>query len=455
MFVLASNSRRFSLLLFLVWGTGILLSIQAFRESEQWKQTAQMGFNQSVSWGLQKTEATNKQADVNLWQAESRRLIDEDFEIISDSWKAIEESTSRSNVMVDNLVSVIRRNLSRMCSRIDTCMTDETLSKKNGYRCCTDQCCASDSLRRSSSLSQYLVHFQNEIEKRKVYRSYYEESRSQWIKSGNDLCSKINELAIIWRDVDHRIISSDQIFEVGFRDRFNQELEELSSRRSTYFNSLTDYIGAMETLSDCHMRTLSRKSIGSLLGLLMLAAMTYITFVFRDPRSVVSQSESDAPGTVIETKEKNLVPDFSDFEELELEKLSSEQIGEVTDAMSGMKCLLIEDDDDGRNFLLETLAEFNLECCAFEDNSELSPETLNQYDLLISDISLGPAVSNGIEFTRSIREEGCEIPVMLISAYLPSEAMKLNDSTGVTVGIKKPLEQSMLITGLAKMLDLQ
>ena len=102
----------------------------------------------------------------------------------------------------------------------------------------------------------------------------------------------------------------------------------------------------------------------------------------------------------------------------------------------------------------QMLEGFELQCSAIDSNIDLSMERLESYDLIVSDVSLGPDKLNGIDFTRTMREKGCTVPVLLVSAHFPAEAMKWEQSDSVTLGIRKPLEYSLLVAGLAKLFEL-
>ena len=109
-------------------------------------------------------------------------------------------------------------------------------------------CCMKFKLCWPSPLSQYLVHFQEEVQSRNLFQGAYRKSRNHWIKAGDDFCCKINELALIWRDLDHRILSQDRVFNTEFRDRVDHKLEDLAQKSSHYFktfkmtNSVTKWL---------------------------------------------------------------------------------------------------------------------------------------------------------------------------------------------------------------------
>ena len=116
------KSNLIFLVLFLAWGMAIWFTIDSFLKAEQWKQTVQMGFSQPEELVNQQASADNGQHSVQMWQGLSQRLIEEDFRILTETWTALDQSKTVSNELVDNLGSVIRRTLFRMCSQIGMCM---------------------------------------------------------------------------------------------------------------------------------------------------------------------------------------------------------------------------------------------------------------------------------------------------------------------------------------------
>lgn len=452
--VLGLKSNLIFLTLFLVWGLAIWFTIESFLTTEQWKQTVQMGFSEPEARVDQQASADNGQHSIHVWQGVSQRLIEEDFRIITQTWTALDQSKTVSNELVENLGSVIRRTLFRMCSQVGMCMEDKTTFMQNQRECSSNQCCMKYKLCWPSPLSQYLVHFQEEVQSRDLFQGDYRESRNHWVKAGDDFCCKINELALIWRDLDHRIMSQDQVFTAEFRDRVNQKLEDLAQKSSHYFKHLNRFIAEMERLSESHLQTLNLKSTGYLLGLILLAPLTYLLLIVRVARPVPVEREEPKGLSISGVARNPQNPDFYDFEGMKLETLPDGEASKVLQPMAGWNCLIIEDDAEGRQFLQEMLEGFDLHCVGIESNNDLSVERLESYDLIVSDVALGPGNLNGIDFTRTMRDKGCAIPVLLVSAHFPADAMKWEQSDSVTLGIRKPLEYSLLVAGLAKLFEL-
>ncbi len=448
------KSNLIFLMLFLAWGMAIWFTIDSFLTAEQWKQTVQLGFSQPEERVNQQASADNGQHSVQIWQGLNQRLIEEDFRIITETWTALDQSKTVSKELVENLGSVIRRTLFRMCSQIGMCMENTTTNMQVQRECISNQCCMKFKLCWPSPLSQYLVHFQEEVQSRKLFQGAYRKSRNHWIKAGDDFCCKINELALIWRDLDHRILSKDRVFNTEFRDKVDQKLEGLAQKSSHYFMHLNGFVGEMERLSESHMKSLDLRNTGYLLGLFLLAPLTYLIIIFSLVRPVSVERQEPAGLSISGVVRNSQRPDFSDFEGMKLEKYPDGDAIKILRSMAGWNCLVIEDDAEGRQFLQEMLEGFELQCSAIDSNIDLSMERLESYDLIVSDVSLGPDKLNGIDFTRTMREKGCTVPVLLVSAHFPAEAMKWEQSDSVTLGIRKPLEYSLLVAGLAKLFEL-
>ena len=448
------KSNLIFLVLFLAWGMAIWFTIDSFLKAEQWKQTVQMGFSQPEELVNQQASADNGEHSVQIWRGLSQRLIEEDFRILTETWTALDQSKTVSNELVENLGSVIRRTLFRMCSQVGMCMENKTSIMQKQRECSSNQCCMKFKLCWPSPLSQYLVHFQQEVQSRNLFQGAYRKSRNHWIKAGDDFCCKINELALIWRDLDHRILSQERVFNTEFRDRVDQKLEDLAQKSSHYFKHLNGFIDEMERLSESHMKSLDLRNTGYLLGLFLLAPLTYLVIIFSLVRPVSVERQEPAELSISGVVRKSQRPDFSDFEGMKLETLPDGDAIKILRSMAGWNCLIIEDDAEGRQFLQEMLEDFELHCVGVESNNDLSVERLESYDLIISDVSLGPDNLNGIDFTRMMREKGCTIPILLVSAHFPADAMKWEQSDSVTLGIRKPLEYSLLVGGLAKLFEL-
>ncbi len=448
------KSNLIFLMLFLAWGMAIWFTIDSFLTAEQWKQTVQLGFSQPEERVNQQASADNGQHSVQIWQGLNQRLIEEDFRIITETWTALDQSKTVSKELVENLGSVIRRTLFRMCSQIGMCMENTTTNMQVQRECISNQCCMKFKLCWPSPLSQYLVHFQEEVQSRNLFQGAYRKSRNHWIKAGDDFCCKINELALIWRDLDHRILSKDRVFNTEFRDKVDQKLEGLAQKSSHYFMHLNGFVGEMERLSESHMKSLDLRNTGYLLGLFLLAPLTYLIIIFSLVRPVSVERQEPAGLSISGVVRNSQRPDFSDFEGMKLEKYPDGDAIKILRSMAGWNCLVIEDDAEGRQFLQEMLEGFELQCSAIDSNIDLSMERLESYDLIVSDVSLGPDKLNGIDFTRTMREKGCTVPVLLVSAHFPAEAMKWEQSDSVTLGIRKPLEYSLLVAGLAKLFEL-
>jgi CheY-like chemotaxis protein len=100
------------------------------------------------------------------------------------------------------------------------------------------------------------------------------------------------------------------------------------------------------------------------------------------------------------------------------------------------RILLVEDDHVYRTLLLSTLRNVGYHCSFCIDGSQaIKILTREKFDLLITDYLL-PG-SNGIEVIRSARNQGIDVPALLITNY-PTEVMNVsNKDLGRTKIISK------------------
>jgi len=103
--------------------------------------------------------------------------------------------------------------------------------------------------------------------------------------------------------------------------------------------------------------------------------------------------------------------------------------------------LLIEDDQDARYALKRILEREGFSVKAFEEPSEV--EDIGNYELLILDLKLKN--TSGVDFLRSIREKGENIPVIVITAYANPENIISVSRYGAIDILKKPFDKEELL----------
>ena len=447
----------FYLLVLLAWLPGICFVVDSFRSTQQWEQFVSMGFGDSPAAPNESVDVD--EAPITKWQQENQQRVEEDHKIISESWGAFHESGIFSLPVVEGLGTVIRRNLDRMHSRIDTCLP------------CCEICHCDDSnstrifknekVNRSSQLSHYLQAFHQQVQKREIEDDGYLTSRKNWSEAGETFCCRITGIKLTWRDLDRGVQSTEKIHEDQFATIFSGKLQELEAKGSKYFEALSRHVAEMWRVSSKQRKELHQQELTSILVLILIAVATYLAFVFKvmTNESLDSQPVHGSAGVSSENftlirqrrRKRGIFPAFTKYS---WPGFSEEDIRKKTPLFAGLKCLLIEDNEEGRKLVIENLKTIEVGCDAVETNEGLTPALVEDYDLLISDVMLAEGVPNGVQFTESIRRQGCTVPVLLISAHMPSETMRISESQGVVLGMRKPLDRSKLISAISHLVEL-
>ena len=181
-----------------------------------------MGFGQLEEPVNQQASADNGQYSVHIWQGLSQRLIEEDFRILTETWTALDQSKTVSNESVDNLGSVIRRTLFRMWNNWHV-HGEQDFDHAETARVQLQSMLYEIETLLPSPLSQHSWFI---FSKKSSHEICFRGPTGKVAIIGSRLamifCCKINELALIWRDLDHRILSQERVFNTEFKDRVDQ-----------------------------------------------------------------------------------------------------------------------------------------------------------------------------------------------------------------------------------------
>jgi len=173
-----------------------------------------------------------------------------------------------------------------------------------------------------------------------------------------------------------------------------------------------------------------------------LGLSTVYGFVTQSRGTVTLASEVGAGTTVT-----LYIPQAQDVEALEGDAARDEAIP------AGLSVLLVEDDADVRNVALAFLAALEAQVLACVDAEEALAvlERGEQFDLLMSDIALGPGIQ-GTELARIAQERQPELRVLLVSGF-PAE---LIDADSVAPPdwalLPKPYSRAELARGIGRAL---
>jgi len=112
-----------------------------------------------------------------------------------------------------------------------------------------------------------------------------------------------------------------------------------------------------------------------------------------------------------------------------------------------MKVLLIEDEQKTAQSIKSWLEEAQMTVeCAFDGFTGKRLATLNEYDIIISDIIL-PKI-NGIDLCRHFREAGIKTPILMLSALSQPEDKVAGLNAGADDYLSKPFHFQELLARL-------
>ena len=122
-------------------------------------------------------------------------------------------------------------------------------------------------------------------------------------------------------------------------------------------------------------------------------------------------------------------------------------------ALSNYKMLIIDDNDDIRNFLTEEFSQYFMVDTA-EDGKQGLQKTLEvNPDLIICDVVM-PEM-DGFEVTRRLKEDfqTCHIPIILLTAHSSSDHQLEGIQSGADAYIMKPFSMKYLVTQVFKLIE--
>ncbi len=113
------------------------------------------------------------------------------------------------------------------------------------------------------------------------------------------------------------------------------------------------------------------------------------------------------------------------------------------------KILIVEDEDDLRQVLMETLSDLGFEAHGVSDaTTALRKIEGDLFHLVLSDIQM-PGM-NGIELLATLRRRQINLPVIILSAYSDKEKIKAASEYGVFDFLEKPFSMSALTNAIER-----
>lgn len=130
--------------------------------------------------------------------------------------------------------------------------------------------------------------------------------------------------------------------------------------------------------------------------------------------------------------------------------LASSSAGGDGKELSGVKILLIDDEVDARELMKRLLSDRGA-IIVTSASAEEGNEQLIQFqpDIIISDIGM-PRV-DGYEFLKSVRERGCRVPAIALTAFARSEDRKRSMHAGYQAHLSKPVEPPELLATILRL----
>jgi signal transduction histidine kinase/response regulator of citrate/malate metabolism len=136
------------------------------------------------------------------------------------------------------------------------------------------------------------------------------------------------------------------------------------------------------------------------------------------------------------------------------EKLVKKDIGRpvtIPEEISGMKILVVDDEEYNRMLFKKILERWKIRCCLAENGME-ALEVLKEekYDLLFMDMRM-PGI-DGLKTTRFIREEmkisESDMKVIFVSAAPRNEEWQNYRKAGINAFLQKPFSEEMLLSAI-------
>ncbi|MDD3194210.1 MAG: two-component regulator propeller domain-containing protein [Paludibacter sp.] len=155
----------------------------------------------------------------------------------------------------------------------------------------------------------------------------------------------------------------------------------------------------------------------------------------------------------VTTSESGEVYSISEFIEEDLSEGSLELVPLVPVAGHKFKILIIDDNDDIREFLDNKLNPYFDIITAAEGNEGVERSAKDDPDLIICDVMM-PGM-NGFELTKKLKDdfETCHIPVILLTAYISDEHVSEGVEAGADAYITKPFSMKFLMLQINKLLE--
>ena len=156
---------------------------------------------------------------------------------------------------------------------------------------------------------------------------------------------------------------------------------------------------------------------------------------------------------VVRNSPNSEVYHISDFIQPELENVALSLMVHEPVAGKKYRVLVIDDNDDIREFLTVKLSPYFEVITAVDGNEGIKRSVNEDPDLIICDVMM-PGM-NGFELTKMLKDnfETCHIPVILLTAYVSDEHHTEGVEAGADAYISKPFSMKHLMLQINKLLE--
>ena len=156
---------------------------------------------------------------------------------------------------------------------------------------------------------------------------------------------------------------------------------------------------------------------------------------------------------VVRNSSETEVYRISDFIQPELENVALSLMVHEPVAGKKYRVLVIDDNDDIREFLTVKLSPYFEVITAVDGNEGIQRSTNEDPDLIICDVMM-PGM-NGFELTKMLKDNfaTCHIPVILLTAYVSDEHHTEGVEAGADAYISKPFSMKHLMLQINKLLE--
>ncbi len=115
----------------------------------------------------------------------------------------------------------------------------------------------------------------------------------------------------------------------------------------------------------------------------------------------------------------------------------------ASDAVKGRRVLLVEDAEDNRLLISTFLRKAGATVVACGDGQDALPLLTQNFDLVLMDIQM--PVMDGFQTTRLLRQRGCDLPILALTAHAMEGERERCLSQGFTDYLSKPIDWKLLI----------